>query len=255
MDNEHFPHAEVTEKEKYFRDIYFLNYHINHDKWDWFKFLDIVDAHRYLDDFDVYDTDDWTVTTTEAGGGNATEALTDLVNGVLLITNDAADNDCDELSLKAESYQLKVGYPLYFEIRAKASDVLQSDIVAGLVDGVSYFGGQSLSGVWFLKKDGDPALYGVVSHAGVETETDLDVDGEDLTWIRLGFHYDGAGTVRFFVIQDGDPAQTVLSVHEVTTNLPNYAHDLRVLFGIRNGEAVAKALYVDYIKCVQRRVI
>ena len=79
--------------QKFIHDIEFLNYHINHDKWAWYRLSDITEAHRFEEDFDIYDTGHWTITCTEDGSGSATDALTDLVNGVLLITTDDADND------------------------------------------------------------------------------------------------------------------------------------------------------------------
>ena len=46
-----FPHADISDpgKELFIRDIFFLNYHINHDKWDWFKYFDIINAHMKID--------------------------------------------------------------------------------------------------------------------------------------------------------------------------------------------------------------
>jgi hypothetical protein len=43
--------------------------------------------HEYFNDFDSYTAGDWTITTTEAGAGDATEAISNATNGVLLITN------------------------------------------------------------------------------------------------------------------------------------------------------------------------
>ena len=56
--------------------------------------------YMYSNDFFTYNSGDWTVTTTEAGSGNASEAITSGAGGQLLITNDDADNDLDFLQLK-----------------------------------------------------------------------------------------------------------------------------------------------------------
>ena len=61
------------------------------------KSPDPIKYHVYHEDFDKYTASDWVITTTEAGGGDATEALADGDGGLLVITNDAADNDSDEL--------------------------------------------------------------------------------------------------------------------------------------------------------------
>ena len=65
--NESFPIAapNAHQIQKHITDIEFLNYHFNHDKWSWFRLFDITEAHRFIEDFDAYDTGDWTITCTE----------------------------------------------------------------------------------------------------------------------------------------------------------------------------------------------
>ena len=251
--NENFPVADPGSHQiqKFIHDIEFLNYHINHDKWAWFRLFDITEAHRFECDFDIYDTGHWTVTTTEAGSGSATEALTDLVNGVLIITNDDADNDLDELSLVGETWKILDSYPLYAEIRFKVSDATQIDFFFGLIAGASYYAGID-DGVYFRKDDGDANIDFCTEYNGSVTATDTGEDLADLTWIRLGFHWDGAGTMRYFVIRDSD--RYILATGTQTTYICQ-DQELRLAFGIRNGETVAKALYVDYVKVVQKRAI
>ena len=55
--------------------------------------------YGYFNDFMTYNSGDWTITTTEAGSGDASEALTSGAGGQLLITNDNADNDLDFLQM------------------------------------------------------------------------------------------------------------------------------------------------------------
>ena len=250
-----FPHADAgtLHPELFIRDIDFLNYHINHDKWDWFRNFGIVDAHRDEDDFDVYDANDWTITTVEQGQGDATEALADMVNGVLVVTNDAADNDSDELVRDAEAFMLLAGYPFYAEIRFKISDAIQSDFWFGLITGDTFFTTPDDYCV-FKKDDGDYNIDFAIAKDGTGTSTDTTIDLAALTWIRLGFHFDGAGTVRWFVFTDSDEPQVCAAMGSITANIPNDEY-MSIGFGIRNGEAAAKVLYVDYIKAVQKRVI
>lgn len=250
-----FPHANVGDEqpELFVRDIQFLNYHINHDKWDWFRNFGIIDAHRLEEDFCCFDSDCWTITTTEEGQGSATEACTDMVNGVLLVTNAPADDDLDELVYGCECWKLVDGYPLYAEIRFKLSDALQSDFWFGLITGDSWFTTPD-DYVVFHKDDGDYNLDFACAKNGTATDTDTTVDLAAITWIRVGFHWDGHETLRWFVFTDGDAPQVCAATGSVTTNIPN-DEELNIGFGLRNGEAAAKAVYVDYIKCVQRRVI
>ena len=64
--------------------------------------------HTYFNDFDVYTSGDWTVTTTEAGSGSATEAIIDGDGGLLALTNAAGDDDNDFLQLKKETLSLSL---------------------------------------------------------------------------------------------------------------------------------------------------
>ena len=247
MRDDQFPteDAGTQQPEKFLHDIHFLNYHFNHDKWSWFRFYRPPYANRLEDHFNFFDTGHWTITTVELGAGSATEVITDHVNGVLLITNAAGDNDYDEISSPGESFKLLDNYPLYAEIRFKVSDATQSDVIFGLVAGVSYFAGVD-DGVYFRKDDGDANIDFCVEDTAVVTATDTGADLEDLTWIRLAFHWDGDGTIRWFVITDS--TYVVLQNGSVTTGFPQ-DQEMRLTFGIRNGEAEAKVMYVDYVIC------
>ena len=44
--------------------------------------------HTYFNDFDTYLASDWTITTTEGGSGNASEALGDGDGGLLVVVRD-----------------------------------------------------------------------------------------------------------------------------------------------------------------------
>ena len=256
MDNEHFPHVGVgcNQAELYARDIFFINYHINHDKWNLIRHSDIIDAHRFAEDFRCDELSScWVITTTEEGSGSATETCIDVVNGVLRLTNAGGDNDADELAQDCECWQLVDSYPLYAEIRFRISDALQSDFWFGLITGTTFFTPPN-DYVIFKKDDGDYNLdvANALNGAGNDTDTGLDLVAD--TWYRLGIHWDGAGNLRFMVFADGDAPQTCLYNGVVTTHIVQ-DEALALGFGIRNGEADAKYLDVDYIKCVQKRVI
>ena len=89
---------------------------------------------------------------------------------------------------------------------------------------------------------------------GVATNVDTGVDLVNDTWYRIGFHFDGAGTLRWFIFTDGDEPQYCVAAGAVTTHIPTDEY-MTIGFGIMNGEGVAKALSVDYWKCAQKRVI
>lgn len=255
MDPEQYPKTDVGEhqEEQIIRDFDMFNYHINSHKMRWLKdIIDITDAHRLVDDFDNYDSvdgHDWLETVVGAG----TAALTALENGVLLLTTDTDENDAEELAKPVPAFKCVDCYPLYAEIRFKVSEVVQSDFWFGLVSGKTWFTPPN-DAIVFDKVDGNASIRFITRYSGAQTLTPTTIDLANLTWIRLGFHWDGVDTIRYFVIQDGNAPQTILATGLHTTHI---CQDLPLAlgFGIRAGETVAKLLYIDNVKCVQLRVI
>ena len=100
---------------------------------------DPIKYHVYHEDFDKYTASDWVITTTEGGSGNASEALGSGDGGLLVVTNDDADNDSDEFQWAGgsggviESFKYEAAKGLYFKTRFKVSDATQSDFAVGLV--------------------------------------------------------------------------------------------------------------------------
>ena len=257
-DPEQYPKTNVgdLQPELIWRHCNMFNLHINAHKMRWLKdVVDIQDRHEWIDDFcqDLDAAIRWTVETSEQGSGSASYGCTDLVNGVLLITNDGADDDNVEISNMCECWKLIDCYPFYAEIRFKISDAIQSDFWFGLITGNTFFTPPN-DYVVFKKDDGDANLDFANAINGAGNDTDTGIDLANLTWYRLGIHWDGAGTIRWFVIQDGNFPQTILATGTVTTSIVQ-DEELKIGFGIQNGEAAAKSLYVDYVKCVQKRVI
>lgn len=210
--------------------------------------LDPATAFTFFDDFfriDITGGDvGWVSTETEAGAGDAAITIDDAAGGVLKIVNDAADDDSVELQWSSENFKLASGKPCWFEIRLKASDATQSDLAVGLyiTDTTVIDGGTD--GVFFRKNDGDANIMFVTEKNSTETETDTTSDLADDTWVKLGFFFDGAGSVLAYV--NG----ALKATH--TTNICD-DEELAVTIAWQNGAAAAKTLYVDYVKVVQVR--
>lgn len=203
--------------------------------------------HTWFDDFDKYTVADWTLTTTEAGAGSATEAIGDADGGVLVVTNDAADDDLDFFQWTKETFKFEVGKSLYFEARFKILEVIQCDFRMGLmITDTTML--DVTDGIYFGTDDGDALLdFSVEKNntaslvAGVAT---LVAD----TFIKVGFYYDGDGLANDIDIIVND--ETVGSV--ALTNMVD-DEELTVSFGIQNGQAVANVLSVDYILVSKKR--
>ena len=131
---------------------------------EFLKQPDPIKYHVYHEDFDKYTASDWVITTTEGGSGNASEALGDGDGGLLVVTNDDADDDSDEFQWAGgsggviESFKYEAAKGLYFKTRFKVSDATQSDFAIGLIitdttiiDGVT-------DGIFFEKDDASTSI-------------------------------------------------------------------------------------------------
>lgn len=209
-----------------------------------FGILDPRKHHVFWDDFDHFAAGDWTITTVEEGGGSASEALTDGDGGLLLVTNDAADNDADFFQKKGESFKFETGKKLAFAGRFKVSDATDSDWVFGLqITDSSPLA--VTDGVFFQKDDGDANIdFHVEKNSTATSETAIATNADN-TFVELAFFYDGIDAIHYYV--DGERKGSV-----AVTNLPD-DEELTISFGIQNGEAAAKTMSVDYILCVKER--
>ena len=209
---------------------------------------DPTQAHVYFNDFTTYVAGDWTITTTEGGTGNASEALTNVAGGALLITNDDADNDSDEFQLAVESFKFASGKKSWFKTRFKVSDATQSDWIIGLcitdttlIDAVS-------DGVYFKKDDGDASIDFALELNGSATEASGIATQSDDTFVTLGWYFDGDTTngIKYYV--DGTHKGTQTTMTNLCTD-----EELAVSFALQNGAAAAKTMTLDYIYAAQER--
>lgn len=205
---------------------------------------DPTTMHIWFDDFDGYTAGDWVITTTEAGAGDATEAVADADGGVLVITNDAADNDADFFQWAKETFKFVAGKKLWFKARCKISDATQSDFVIGLQ--IRDTTPLAVSdGVYMMKDDGDANLDCYVTKDSTSTTGAAASTLTSDTYAVLGFYYNGVDAVEFY-------KDNVLISKLATTNLPD-DEEMTISFGIQNGEAVAKILSLDYLLVAKER--
>ena len=202
--------------------------------------LDPTQMHTYFNDFDTYTAGDFTVTETQAG---ATQALTNVDGGVLLLTNSAADNDLNALQKVGESFKFEAGKKLFCKTRFAVSDATQSDFVIGLqiTDTTPL---AVTDGVYFRKHDGDANLdFVVIKDSTASTATAITTVANN-TYLTVGFYYNGVDEVVYAASVDNNNP-TILGKLPID-NLPD-DEELTISFGIQNGEAVAKTMSIDYI--------
>jgi len=201
--------------------------------------------YGYFNDFMTYNSGDWTVTTTEAGTGSATEAITSGAGGQLLLTNAAGDNDLDFLQLKGESFLIDGTKRAFFSARWKVSDATQSDLVMGLqiTDTTPL---AATDGLNFRKDDGDALLDFVCEKDGTETLSAGVATLADDTFITTSFFIDPNAALVYYAINNAEP------VAHSNLYLPDN-EELTVSFGIQNGEAAAKTMTIDYVTAIVER--
>lgn len=207
--------------------------------------------HTWFDDFDNFEADQWVITTTETGAGDATEAVSNADGGVLVITNDAADNDADFLQWSGddasgvvETFKFIAGKKLFFKARLKVSDATQSDFVIGLqiTDTTPL---AVTDGVYWRKDDDDANLDFVVIKDSTATTATAAATAANDTWMTLAFYYDGKSGIEYYK----DDAKLGTSA---LTNLPD-DEELTISFGIQNGAGAAKSMSIDYIFVAKER--
>lgn len=205
----------------------------------------------------------WTITVTEGGAGDATSAVADIVGGGITLTTDAADNDLIFVQHKNASFKPVAGKKAWFKAKfsltdsnANADSVKQAEWYFGLMvrdtDPFSSTAGDGVTdGIFFMSEDGTQDI-NIMCQKNATTGQITTLTGAALTVATLAefaFYFDGVRYLHYF--KDGVEIGKV----DLTTTLATYLPDtvLNVSFGVKAGEAVAKALTVDYIFAAQER--
>ena len=210
------------------------------------------DFFTLFTDFFTYNTTDWTLTTTEAGAGAATEAVGNLAGGILVVTNDDADNDFDGFQWAGgagatkETFKWTEGKSLQFVFRGKVSDATQCDLMMGLyITDTTPVAGVT-DGIFFRKDDDATRLKLVIRKNDTETLVDTGYDLVADTYFDCEFYYDGSHA-KILAYVNGTPSGS-----GILTNVPD-DEELALSFAFQNGAAAAKVLSVDYIGASQQR--
>lgn len=217
----------------------------NPSLWQDYEFGRPTAMASYFEDFYTVTLAQWVIT--EAGAG--TEAITNEANGVLLLTNAAADDNSISMQLgntadagTGESFQPLAGRTIYCETKVKISDATESDFLFGLsITDTTPLDSTNL--VAFRKDDGSTALKfltGPTATASLDSNVATVVAA---TYMVLGFKITGTGLVEYYVndVKKGS----------FSTNIPTVT--MRPTIHIQNGEAVAKTASVDYVFCSETR--
>lgn len=209
---------------------------------EWFSNLPVgnePDLIEYMNDFLVagdYSASDWVVTETDS---SATQAIAaDAVGGALALTNSSTDDHVNQLQSAEEWFKLTVGKKAWFEARVKCEKATESEVFVGFATTDTDIWTGTTDCVGFRKVDGTTAISSITEDNTSETTNSVATMAAD-TYVVLGFYYDGAGSVKFFV------DRALAATHTANIETTN---KLALTISLKNGEGSSTTLLtVDYI--------
>lgn len=224
-------------------------------------------SHLYTNDFDTFNTADWTINKVGAG----TTALTPFAGGALLLTNTAGATDAIEMQLVNASFQTPVTLPgkgVWYKFAGQMSDILNSGFYCGLVQAGATTIASITDGV-FLSKDttttGALTLHVRKASADVSFALPAACSLVAATYFELGIHVSGSGNVTAFfnpttgsnpifaaaAASTGGASRGSVALIPQPVALPIVL--LTPAFGYINASAAARTLTVDYVVAAQNR--
>lgn len=199
------------------------------------------------EDFMTFTVAQWTVTETNAAATQAISAGES--GGVLLLTNNSADNDLNSVQRVAsgvtgEHFRWAADKDSLFICRFKYDSDTLGELVLGLqiTDSTPL---DTTDGIFFLKADASATISLVVEKDNTATTTAAGtvVSG---TYHEVAWFYN-ADDRLFHIFFDGKEVGT-----SVNTNAPD-DEDLTVTLAQQNGSAAARVLSVDYFMSAKAR--
>lgn len=203
------------------------------------------------------DKGDWLVTLVDgdSDGAAVNKVSDDAPGGILTVTTNNKANDSNELQLNGESFKLATGKQVWFEAALAIDDVDKADVFVGLaITGTTVQ--TACTDLVGFSVDHDGNLDAEVRQDSTASKTDTTVDVEDGSLatfaakkVKVAFHWDGAGTVRFYV----DGVLKVTKTDNGTTILVPDDEALTPTICVKTTAAQTVSAFVDYIYVAQER--
>lgn len=175
--------------------------------------------------------------------GTGTRTFGNGSGGLLVLTNSAADDDQISIQRQGDFFLHSASKSFAMKTRFKLSEVIQSDALVGLaLTDTTPLDASTMVG--FLKVDGSAVLSAVLTTAGATTtvgSTTLVAD----TFVTLGLRYSASSSKVEFLVNE-----VVVGSTSVLTNVSTSV-GMTPTMSVKNGEAVAKIMTIDYLTVVQ----
>lgn len=188
--------------------------------------------HAYSNDFDVYQSGDWTNTAT----GSVTNAVTAGDGGWLSMLNSASNSDLNSLQLKAAGFAIVAGQQAWFKCRFKTSSATNAALIIGLIQ-TTTTPLTVTDGIYFSKAAASTQLTAKTAASSAISTLNV-ATMADNTFVSVGWHYNGSSAINVFLNNSKIGSLAI-------TNLPTAALNLTIAES--NGTAAAITTTVDYI--------
>lgn len=205
--------------------------------------LDPTKFHTFMDDFDAPiilagDLSGFNVSLTGTIAGNDT-----IDGGAILLTTGATDTNVNIIQPVSQGFSCVASRPLYFRAKLETADVIEADVLVGLMDEVTDI--TPTDGIFFLKADAAATVDLFVRSGGVEQATSAAIATMvNDTQVTFEFYWDGIDRVYFGV--DGTPLGFV-----TITTLPTGL--MAPTVGAITGATAAKTVLCDYLFASEER--
>lgn len=158
-----------------------------------------LDWNIIFDDFIEVVNDQTNKWTTIIDTGCTVTVKADTNFGILEFACDSGDNEGGSIQ-KNETVKFVSGKKLIFEARIMMTDADDGDIAVGLAENHATNPEAMIlgAGVWFQVNEGSAVLIAKAGTAGASSES-TGVSLVDSSFRRVGFVYDGANTIDFYV--------------------------------------------------------
>lgn len=196
-----------------------------------------------------------TVVDGDSDAAQVAKVADDAPGGILTITTNNKSGDSMELQLNGESFKLATGKQVYFETLLAIDDVDKADWFVGLAitDTTVLAGNTDLVG---FGCDHDGNIDAEVRQDSTASRSDTGIDVADgaiatfgTTKVKLAFHWDGAGVVRFFV---NGVLTTTKTDNGVAVVVPD-DEALTPTICLKTTAAQTVSAFVDYVYIAQER--